>query len=317
MALVLEGPHALQRDRAADVDVGRRDVDPELHAQRPAEARASPRARPAGRTSTAFRVSSASPWAPIVRRLERVARERPGRGRVPDAEGQARDARAPARCRSNARRTRRARSVSPKPVVSEVIETAVKKAKIASAATATARESIVATSSTPTPALPPRPWTRPMPNAASGVRRSCECAVRVLVEAKLAAPPAGEQPQREVDDQPRDRRLRATLDASRAAPARRADDRQAEHEERQRVPEAPGHAEPRGASGRALAPAGEERRDGDDVVRVGRMPQAEEDRHDGDEPEGHAVGIAGDQSSSPNIRTPPGVRGRSWPGRAR
>ena len=34
---VLERAHALQRDRAADVDVGRRDVDAELDPQRPAE----------------------------------------------------------------------------------------------------------------------------------------------------------------------------------------------------------------------------------------------------------------------------------------
>ena len=37
MARVLEGAHALERDRAADVDVGRGDVDPELDAQRPPE----------------------------------------------------------------------------------------------------------------------------------------------------------------------------------------------------------------------------------------------------------------------------------------
>jgi len=37
VALVLEPAHELERDRAADVDVGRGDVDPELHAQRPAE----------------------------------------------------------------------------------------------------------------------------------------------------------------------------------------------------------------------------------------------------------------------------------------
>ena len=35
--LVLEGAHALERDRLADVDVARRRVDPELHPQRPAE----------------------------------------------------------------------------------------------------------------------------------------------------------------------------------------------------------------------------------------------------------------------------------------
>ena len=37
MPRVLERAHALQRDRAADVDVGRRDVDAELHPQRPPE----------------------------------------------------------------------------------------------------------------------------------------------------------------------------------------------------------------------------------------------------------------------------------------
>ena len=33
----LERGHALERDRVTDVDVGRGDVDPELHPQRPAE----------------------------------------------------------------------------------------------------------------------------------------------------------------------------------------------------------------------------------------------------------------------------------------
>ncbi len=36
MTLVLEGAHSLERDAAADVDVGRRHVDPELHAKRAA-----------------------------------------------------------------------------------------------------------------------------------------------------------------------------------------------------------------------------------------------------------------------------------------
>jgi hypothetical protein len=34
---VLEGAHALEGDRPPDVDVGRGDVDAELHPQRPAE----------------------------------------------------------------------------------------------------------------------------------------------------------------------------------------------------------------------------------------------------------------------------------------
>ncbi len=33
MAFVLEGAHPLERDRAPHVDVGRRDIDTELHAQ--------------------------------------------------------------------------------------------------------------------------------------------------------------------------------------------------------------------------------------------------------------------------------------------
>ena len=37
MPRVLKGAHPLQRDAAADVDVRRRDVDAELHTQRPAE----------------------------------------------------------------------------------------------------------------------------------------------------------------------------------------------------------------------------------------------------------------------------------------
>jgi hypothetical protein len=37
VTLVLEGAHPLERDRAADVDVGRSDVDAELHPQRPAQ----------------------------------------------------------------------------------------------------------------------------------------------------------------------------------------------------------------------------------------------------------------------------------------
>ena len=51
MARVLERAHALERDRAADVDVRRGDVDAELHPQRPARASsfALEPALPAGR----------------------------------------------------------------------------------------------------------------------------------------------------------------------------------------------------------------------------------------------------------------------------
>ena len=64
----------------------------------------------------------------------------------------------------------RAARVAPKPVVTTVIETPVKSASTTSEATASAVEGIAARSSTPTPALPPSPWTSPIPNAASGLR---------------------------------------------------------------------------------------------------------------------------------------------------
>ena len=61
-------------------------------------------------------------------------------------------------------------SVRPKPVVTSVIETAVKRARTTSAVQAIAVDGIAARMSTQTPALPPVPWTRPIPKAPSGVR---------------------------------------------------------------------------------------------------------------------------------------------------
>ncbi len=58
----------------------------------------------------------------------------------------------------------------PKPVVTSVIETAVKMASTMRAMQATVVEGIAARISTPTPALPPMPWTSPIPNAPAGVR---------------------------------------------------------------------------------------------------------------------------------------------------
>ena len=54
-----------------------------------------------------------------------------------------------------------------------VIETAVKSARTTSDATASGVDGIAASRRTPTPALPPIPWTRPIPKAASGVRTLC------------------------------------------------------------------------------------------------------------------------------------------------
>src|SRR5439155_9618225 len=72
--------------------------------------------------------------------------------------------------RENERRAGSLESVSPRPVDSTAIEIAVKKAKRPSARTATRRSWMAASSSTPTPALPPIPCTSPIPNAWSGER---------------------------------------------------------------------------------------------------------------------------------------------------
>jgi len=60
-------------------------------------------------------------------------------------------------------RTGAAIRVAPSAAVSVVIETAVKTARITSETTARLWESIEASSRMLTPALPPMPWTRPMP----------------------------------------------------------------------------------------------------------------------------------------------------------
>ena len=61
-------------------------------------------------------------------------------------------------------------SVAPNPVDRIVMDRAVKAARRTRAATAAAVDSTDARTSTPTPALPPIPCTRPTPNAPSGVR---------------------------------------------------------------------------------------------------------------------------------------------------
>ena len=69
--------------------------------------------------------------------------------------------------------TGRAESVSPKPNVTKVIETAVKSASSRSEASATVSDGIAARRRTATPALPPIPWTSPTASAPAGVRTAC------------------------------------------------------------------------------------------------------------------------------------------------
>ena len=59
--------------------------------------------------------------------------------------------------------------MAPKPVVTIVIDTAVKSASTTSEVTASAVDGIAASRRTPTPALPPIPWTSPIPSASLAV----------------------------------------------------------------------------------------------------------------------------------------------------
>ena len=103
-----------------------------------------------------------------------------------------------------------------------------------------------------------------------------------------AAPPADEQPDGEADDQEPDGGLRSLL--NRLGQIRlEEDDRQAEGEERRRMADSPGEAEPRGEPRRPLAAGGDQRRHGGEVVRVGRMAEAEQDRHADDGEQGGAA----------------------------
>ena len=147
--------------------------------------------------------------------LQRVGDEAPDGDRVPDAEGEAghpdhgRDA-------VERRATGADESVIPKPVVTIVIETAVNSARTTSATQATVVEGIAARMRTPTPALPPMPWTSPIPKAPSGSPHRVLVVlvlVDVGVQVEVAVAPADEQPEREEHDQRRDGGLGALLHA--------------------------------------------------------------------------------------------------------
>ena len=117
-------------------------------------------------------------------------------------------------------------------------------------------------------------------------------AVAVLVDVRVerAAMPAHEQQHGEEDDHEPDRHLRALLDAL-GQVGLEEHDRQAEGEQRERVAEAPRGAEGRGPSDGALAGGRDQRAHGREVVRVGRVAQAECDRDERDHGEGCAVGV--------------------------
>ena len=185
--------------------------------------------------------------------------------------------------------------MSPNPVVTIVIETAVKSARTMSAAHATDVDGIAASTRTPTPALPPVPWTSPIPNAPSG-RADRMVMVLVLVgvrvQVEVAVPPADEEPERQEHDQRGDGRLGALLHPL-GQELLEEEDRQPEQHERERVAEAPERAEPGCCPAGALLPRGNERGHCRDVVGIRGMTEAEErgdEDHDEDGAPGREIG---------------------------
>ena len=146
---------------------------------------------------------------------------------------------------------------------------------------------------TPTPALPPIPCTSPMPKAPSGVARACRCGavacdVQVRVRAVARARARCVEERRGASGRAARRRA-PTIRTPTAVSAPRCTGSgryalkrtigSAEREERRRVAEAPGEAEPRGAPrARRSRAGGDQRRHSGEVVGVGRVAEAEQDR---------------------------------------
>ena len=163
-----------------------------------------------------------------------------------------------------------------------VIETAVKTASRPSATTAYAVDSIVAIRSSPTPALPPIPCTRPTRNACTGVRTSWE-----WPGANSPRRQRSEEQDREHDDHHADGGLGRLLHPLREERGEEHD-RQAEREERERVAERPTPARAWRTAWRPARSASQRRHRGE-VVRVGRVAEAEQDRDERDQEQAAAV----------------------------
>jgi len=94
--------------------------------------------------------------------------------------------------------------------------------------------------------------------------------VRVHIKAELTASPADEKPYGDVDDDDADRRLRRLLSQLRKSAVEK-DDRESEGKQRRRMAKAPDKTQLPRATSAALASARNQRRDGDEVIRVGRV----------------------------------------------
>ena len=217
---------------------------------------------PAPRRASSASSAKAAAWSCTIRKYG-ASSSAPSAYQTPNSEaGGAERGRDPVERRARAAALE---SVSPKPVESSAIETAVNRAKSASATTATPRSWIAASRRTPTPALPPIPCTSPIPNACSGSGPT-ECAVglRVVVEvgaARRVAWRAGGRPAPPADEQPDARAPTITSPIVTSAPCWTRSGRYALKSTIGRPnaksevawPEPPGEAEPGGAPRRALA----------------------------------------------------------------
>ncbi len=112
--------------------------------------------------------------------------------------------------------------------------------------------------------------------------------VDVRMEIEVAVAPADEESERQEDDQGRNRRLGALLHPL-GKILLEEEDRKAEEHERQSVAEAPERAEPCRRTARALTPRGNQRRDGGDVIRIGRVAEAEKHRDENHDADGGAA----------------------------
>src|SRR5438105_1055170 len=108
-----------------------------------------------------------------------------------------------------------------------------------------------------------------------------------------AAVPTQEQEHGEQDDHEADTRLGRPLHALGQVGAVE-DHRQAEDEQRRRMAEPPGQAEPRCATGCALPAGRDHRRDRGEMIWIARVPQAEEHRHTDDDQQRRPVREGGD-----------------------
>ena len=274
MPFVLECAHPLERDPVPDVDVRRGDVDPELDAQRTVE-RELP-LEPAFREDVdgvAGEIGDRHGRPPIRTRTARV-RERQ---RVPGAEhdpAEAEDRREPGDRRAGERRAEAARQI--------VIETAVNAASSTSATSAYDSESIVAIRSSPTPALLPIPArarrgtpgagphavaVRGRSNSPRRQRTSSETARATIITPTVVSAPCCSRSGRNAWKSTIGRPNKNSVSPCRS-PTR-------------------GRAERRRRAGLVRG----ERRERGEVVRIGRVAQAEQDGDERDDEQAGADGL--------------------------